>query len=181
MRVITFSRTFPAYHPKTGEPTYFVEKILNQFGIDFCTELYAEMVLNLNEEKVKRGKLTNNQIRSFIHTLIKNRHITDCKRHTIRSGHRWKIGDKFSPRVWSGKPYRSPQIIIAPDIEVKKVWYFEIKNNLIFINNSPISIVEYRELIARNDGLNYQDFKDWFKFPKPFHGQIICYDENVNY
>lgn len=25
-KVITFSRTFPAYHPRKGEPTYFVEK-----------------------------------------------------------------------------------------------------------------------------------------------------------
>jgi hypothetical protein len=26
-RVLTFSRVFPAYHPKAGQPTGFVEKI----------------------------------------------------------------------------------------------------------------------------------------------------------
>lgn len=26
-KVITFSRVFPAYHPKKGQPTYFIEKI----------------------------------------------------------------------------------------------------------------------------------------------------------
>lgn len=31
-RVITFSRTFPKYHPRAGEPTFFVEKILK--GVD---------------------------------------------------------------------------------------------------------------------------------------------------
>lgn len=36
-----------------------------------------------------------------------------------------KVGDKFSPRVWSGKPYRSKMITIAPDIEVKQIWDFE--------------------------------------------------------
>ena len=29
-------------------------------------------------------------------------------------------------RVWSGQPYQSKQIIIAPPIQVKKVWDFEI-------------------------------------------------------
>lgn len=27
-KVITFSRQFPSYHPKAGQPTYFVEKVL---------------------------------------------------------------------------------------------------------------------------------------------------------
>jgi hypothetical protein len=41
-KVITFSRFFPAYHPRKGEPTYFVEKIWahlisdNQFDIETC-------------------------------------------------------------------------------------------------------------------------------------------------
>lgn len=26
-KVITFSRVFPSYHPKAGQPTYFVEAI----------------------------------------------------------------------------------------------------------------------------------------------------------
>ena len=28
-RVMTFSRVFPSYHPRKGDPTYFVEAILN--------------------------------------------------------------------------------------------------------------------------------------------------------
>lgn len=29
MRVITFSKYFPSYHPKAGEPTHFIQKILH--------------------------------------------------------------------------------------------------------------------------------------------------------
>jgi len=30
-RVITFSRAFPKGHPKQGEPTHFVEQLVNSF------------------------------------------------------------------------------------------------------------------------------------------------------
>lgn len=56
---------------------------------------------------------------------ILDRSISDTKSHTIRSGHRWKTNEHFSPCVWSGKPYRIPQIIFTPDIEIKKIRDFE--------------------------------------------------------
>jgi hypothetical protein len=31
------------------------------------------------------------------------------KHHTIRAGHRWKVGEMASIRVWTGLPYRSKQ------------------------------------------------------------------------
>jgi hypothetical protein len=100
MRVITFSRTFPGYHPQAGKQTFFVEKVLKSIywnkndykeidqpdGLDFDLGIYIE---------------------------------SDPKHHTIRAGHRWKEGDWFSPRVWSGKPYNSKQIQFAPDIQLK--------------------------------------------------------------
>ena len=148
-RVITFSKYFPAYHPRIGEPTLFVEQI--QGGL---------------------------------------------KVHTIRAGNRWKVGDKFSPRIWAGKPYRTPQLTIAPDMEIKKVWDYEVKINPSgveqwFINGTMVSESnDYMqqwfnagliELIARNDGLTLQDFLNWFKHPSNFKGQIICWNENINY
>lgn len=33
------------------------------------------------------------------------------------------------------------------------------------------------EEIASNDGLTLQDFKDWFKYPTAFDGQIICFKD----
>lgn len=123
------------------------------------------------------------------------------KYHTIRSGNRWKAGDKFSPRVWgnninpmSGRsgPYHSEQIIIAPDIKIEKVWKFEIIDGKFYLNDRVYSgEIECDMLlkhISRNDGLSKTDFVDWFtkspeykKAGKYFKGQIICWNENVIY
>jgi len=159
-RVITFSRYFPAYHPRKGEPTYFVEgiweSIRNNQNIDSPQYHYMKF-----ESDIMRWKQYQ------------------PKHHTIRAGNRWKVGDKFSPRVWSGKPYNSKQIIIAPDIEIKKVWNFEIKDSEVNINGFLYN-GKTKDLI-KNDGLEEMDFWNWFQFPKPFSGQIICWNENINY
>jgi hypothetical protein len=171
MKVITFSRTFPSYHPRKGQPTYFVEKFLNgliQLGLDGMDDPLPSWSNEFCES-------------------IKN-DIKETKHHTIRAGKRWKVGDKFSPRVWSGKPYNSKQIIIAPDIEIKNVWNFEIKiievdggfASKVFINDkrvSPDLLIE----IAVNDGLLLEDFLSWFKYPKDFSGQVICWNNKISY
>ncbi len=107
------------------------------------------------------------------------------KLHTIRSGSRWKAGDKFSPRVWSGKPYNSKQIIIAPDLEVKKVFDFHMDLNGVYSINGKYldSGVDY--VLAINDGLTEEDMFHWFmpnySKPKEFTGQIICWSDKVEY
>ena len=164
-KVITFSRTFPAYHPKAGQPTNFVRKIWEGLLPCIRNEYMDNILLKEDRRYFMNGKL-------------------EPKYHTIRGGKRWKVGDKFSPRVWSGNPYNSKQIIIAPDIEIKKVWDFEISdygNNIllngkdIYFDGNTINDIGY------NDGLNHEDLLDWFQYPKPFKGQIICWNENVNY
>lgn len=160
-KVITFSRYFPAYHPNKGQPTYFVEKIFN--GLVRLKMPIQSTGLNYDCE------LSN-----------------DEKYHTIRSGNRWKVGEKFSPRVWSGKPYNSPMVTIAPDIEIKKIWTFEIrhykKQCLVLIDDITIeNHPTFLQTIARNDGLSFVDFLQWFQYPKEFKGQIICWNEKINY
>ncbi len=156
-----------------AEPTYFVEKITRSLleqgnrpvdiNCDFNEEMY---------------------------------YIVEGKHHTIRAGNRWKVGDKFSPRVWSGKPYASKQIEIAPAIEIKKIWKYEIKVpskgvEQWLLNDTMVSESnEYMqqwfnagliEAIAKNDGLTLSDFLNWFQHPKPFIGQIIAWNESINY
>ena len=117
-----------------------------------------------------------------------NDSISEMKFHTLRAGSRWKVGDKFSPRVWSGKPYKSKQIIIAPDIEIKKIWNVEIfiASNQLHIgirqDEKTHQLLSFGE-VAWNDGLSFEDMKDWFavKPNKAFIGQIICWKEGVNY
>jgi len=168
-KVITFSRVFPSYHPRAGEPTHFVEAIINS--------LYR--FLPAPKEAVK------------LYDDPKFQSIR-AKHHTIRAGHRFKAGDWFSPRVWSGKPYNSKQIIFAPDTEVKKTWDFEIcgfgafNDAIITINGQPPK-QKMIPIISSNDGLTEADFSDWFclspefKKKKYFEGQIICWNENINY
>jgi len=181
-KVLTFSRVFPSYHPRKGEPTYFVEKIWNSLWLNGKRDIDYKMVCDLNPDKdiwdywMKIERLEQNP-----------------KHHTIRAGHRWKVGDKFSPRVWSGKPYQSKQIIIAPDIEVKKVWDFKINVDddyvLMTIDDWPLfeenmtfqSHFDALEELAKNDGLTSDDFKSWFKYPSNFDGQIICWNDKIEY
>ena len=158
-KVRTFSRVFPKGHPKQGQPTYFVEKIWES--------LYPEIV---GWEGF--AALKENGFDIGLNNIYRPKH------HTIRSGKHFKAGDYFSPRIWSGQPYASKQIIIAPDIQVKKVWDFETYGLTTLLNNRPINHLQWAE-VAENDGLSATDLHDWLK--PPFVGQIICWNENVNY
>lgn len=143
-KVLTFSRFFPAYHPKAGQAHFL------------CREDHKELAPSC----ARRHGIFPMKFSPEIYYIV------DSKRHTIRSGNRWKVGDKFSPRVWSGKLYQSKQIIIAPDIEVKKVWPVEIE----FFGGSfyvqlPVKKNHWTLLsagdVAKNDGLEVHDFIDW--------------------
>ena len=170
-RVITFSRVFPKGHPKEGQPTFFSEKIMASF---------ADI---LPDYKIP-DSFTLWDWHEYYNAIPKY--------HTIRSGTRWKVGDKFSPRVWSEKPYASKQIQFAPDIEIKKVWLFKIHmeaDGMKFTvgeNTFPIELGQntYHPTIleiAKNDGLNIDDFLSWFKYPNFFYGQIICWNGKIQY
>lgn len=158
-RIITFSRTFPSHHPKAGQPTYFLEKI------------YDSLASNVYGFKIP------DQAKEYCHKYY------SCdlpKHHTIRAGHRWKVGDRFSPRIWSGKPYASKQIIIAPDIVIKKIWDIQVDGDLcIWIFSDKERGPSVLNSLAKNDGLTKQDLQDWFN--KPFTGQIICWNRSIDY
>lgn len=163
-----FSTTFPGYHPRAGEPTFFREKI------------WAFLADTIPDFKIP-DYITDWDWHEYYNAKP--------KLHTIRAGHRWKVGDWFSPRVWgtdinpkNGRsgPYHSKQIIIAPDMQVKKVWDFEIVDKKVYCNGSEMAADTVGEC-ARNDGLSFVDFLCWFKYPAPFDGQIIAWDESIEY
>lgn len=169
-RVITFSRQFPTYHSQAGKPTYFVEKIWKGLW-DAEPSIYVPF---------------NGYWQWYDQTFPstgdpkENIHDHDPKWHTIRAGNRWKAGDTFSPRVWTGKPYCSKQLAIAPDIEIKTVMSFEIQNNSLFVDGEELTAAQWIEL-AQNDGLSISDMLAWLKYPKPFSGQILCWSPDVHY
>jgi hypothetical protein len=168
-RVITFSRTFPAYHSRAGQPTHFIQKIWKGLGGVASEYTLPFVSANLNNDIVWGYQM-----------------IEGYKYHTIRAGNRWKAGDKFSPRVWSGKPYNSKMITIGPDIEIKKIWDIKIDRGGFYINGRCYdgeieSHHELLESIAANDGLSSSDLLKWFKYPAKFQGQIICWNESIEY
>jgi hypothetical protein len=168
-RVITFSRTFPAYHSKAGQPTNFIQKIWKGLG-----GVASEYTLAFSTANLKDNIVWSYQM------------IEGYKYHTIRAGNRWKVGDKFSPRVWSGKPYNSKMITIGPDIEIKKIW--EIDSEVIYtedeadmkfcVDGNLLSEADVYRL-AKNDGLDPNDMFDWFS--NSMSGQIICWNESIEY
>lgn len=183
-KVILFSRRFPKGHVLEGKPTLFVEKI------------YAALRLEgMSEEELKPfldGYADQMKMQDVFDSILSVKDGLTPKYHTIRRGNRFKVGDTFSPRVWSGTPYRSKQVVIAPDITVKAVFDFKIDPNHPLIvgvkkDDAPLFRVHYHlgkatEAIAYNDGLTLQDFASWFgDFKKPFVGQIICWTDKLNY
>ena len=176
-KVILCSRYFQKDHPKSGEPTFFVEKVwkaLQTIGYSepqyFFDELPGlESIIDLDVFKT-----------------------TWEKYHTVRKGKRWKVGDTASLRVWSGKPYRSKQITFADNVKVEKVFDIDIDecgvisiNGLYFLPDE-IGGNDPEEELAKNDGLSLDDFYEWLVMPcfrkeKAFSGQIICFTNNINY
>lgn len=168
-RVITFSRTFPSYHLKAGQPTHFVEKVYKSI-----LKPTDHVPITGIEESLSLFALTN----------------ANPKHHTIRAGHRWKAGDWFSPRVWAGKPYSSKMIQFAPDIQILKTWDIDIIGTDWYLDGRHEYITGWRmskDTIALNDGLSPDDFYDWFtmspdfKKKQEFFGQIICWHESIEY
>ncbi len=171
-RVITFSTKFPADHPKAGKPTMFIEKVWK--GLRYAG--YGDM---------------RDHFKDYPHLMdiAVNPDLLNCppKLHTIRRGGRWKAGDIFSPRIWSGKPYASPMLTIAPDVKIQRTVPFEMDATGVYsISGRKIWDEEIGSSLAQNDGLSVDDMFQWFmpdiNKPKPFKGQILIYaDYNLPY
>lgn len=169
-KVITLSRNFLQGHPKAGQPTWFIEK--------FWKSLYGTGINIQNGVECYQKSFPERYIDE------ENIHNHSPKHHTIRPGSRFKTGDKASIRCWSGKPYRSKQLILAPDVEVDCFDFQIIATDgepQIFIDGLPLVIDASLPNLAQNDGLTIEDFKAWFKYPSNFDGQIICWNKNIKY
>lgn len=169
-RVTMFSTTFPSYHPRKGQPTYFIEKMWA--GLMRVDSFWWGQFL----PPYMQGKY-----RDFA-----------PKYHTIRPGHRYKKGDAMDARIWMDKPYRSKQRSPFESlIEISNTWDFDIINGDYSLNGCYQYALtgEGFDLtkLANNDGLNLSDFDDWFvqskeyKKTQEFHGQVICWNPHLKY
>jgi hypothetical protein len=194
MKYIMCSRHFPKGHPKAGRPTGFVEKILY--------DLVSRKVC-MKSKAVEWARATGiDEYHPMYYIDTFNQYeCTMPKGHTIRPGSRFKPGEMVSLRVWSDKPYHSKQIEFA-QVEVKRTWSIEINNRFGaasfegVIDGKIFAQLHYgndRDLnkdglikLAANDGLELEDFVDWFaihpkKKEQVFKGQIICWSDEIDY
>lgn len=176
------SQKFLKSHYRAGKPTFFVEQYLNCAGINYTALGYLDMLCTLNSKNRKADPTFCVHLINFFESLKPG--VTGLKYHTIRGGQHFKTGDPVSLRVWESIPYQSKQIIIAPDITLKKIWDFNIKKADYLINNKKINLTVLKTLAA-NDGLTADDFELWFAGAKnkdsKFSGQILCWNKQVDY
>lgn len=160
MKQIMCARIFPKGHPKEGQSTRFVEKI------------WAALAdMGRTDDQV--GDFGNYEADWYAY------YNGIPKYHTIRAGRRWKAGEWFVFKIWSGKPYRSKTISISQPVEIKKIFDILMTHHgHIYIDGR---LYEQVETLAKNDGLTGDDFNDWFPANEHFEGQIICWNEKIEY
>jgi hypothetical protein len=211
-KVLTVSRQFPAYHPRKGEPTYFVEKVLTALfpkttyymckcencgwqGMSCCAAGGHAIADTGDYSDAVCPKCYSYKIEGECEDLDYYQQKDEVwpKYHTIRAGKRWNTGDMVSLRAWSGQPYNSKQIIIAPDFALPKVLDVKMYYSEKWGGGLTIAIGEYeieypygcKEWLSfsKNDGLELLDMKLWFelspdfKKTKQFDGQMIFFTD----
>lgn len=138
--VLTLSKVFPATHPRKGENTNFNEKILNA-----------------------RYQMLNRPMK--LHTIRENYELWRRRFDEIDAGIAC-----LSVRQWTGKPYASKQVEMQrltheDGIGLQKLWFMA---DVYGVNRLEYPVIDYSVsyysgAIARNDGLEYKDWSDWFK------------------
>jgi hypothetical protein len=107
----------------------------------------------------------------------------NSKIHTIRSNYElWRKRSEqinegkavLSIRYWSDKPYKSKQVEIAR-LEKIGVERLDDPTNFVF---APIEGEAFAWIdIAKNDGLSFDDFCEWFKVRQPGPMAIVHFTE----
>lgn len=179
---VTFSRKFPASHPRAGQLTHFVEAILSGLPLELREGFFDAYSIEWN---------------ALLDDAYFMRDGESPKYHTIRAGKNWKVGDILIPCVWSLDGGRftkgNKKIQFAPELEIVKVWDIEIEIEYrempevkdiqaIYIRFDGMVMGVSQVRLAENDGLTYKDFRDWFMMDKKsFSGQVLCWNKDVEY
>lgn len=136
--VLTVSEFFPKTHNKSGLPTGFIDKI---------------------GSKIKK------------HTIRGNYNLWKRRIEEIQKGNA-----VLSIRYWTGKPYNSPQkevYVLDKDsgIGVQELTFEEMimTTEDVLETKSKVGMHIWKpnfsniRTLAKNDGLEFEDFKEWFK------------------
>ncbi len=151
MKVISVSRVFPATHPRKGDSTDFIEKILKSL----YPNLNQESILNLTPKH---------------HTIRKG---SRWQKGEMASLKYW------SGRPYHTTPveFAQVEIVETKKILIFLDGSLDIRFDIdgIYLNHSQI------QQLCQNDGLSFDDLQRWFfpkknnKVGSCFIGQIICW------
>ena len=135
---LTLSKVFPSTHKRAGEPTFFRDKI--------------------------HAAITGNRdYWNKLHTIRANYEFWSERFEKIAAGEAC-----LSIREWVGKPYAEGstqreliRLTREDGIGIQQLEFKEIQNGFkaAVIDGKPWP----REIIALNDGLSLQDWREWFK------------------
>lgn len=171
--VITLSPFFLKGHPKSGKPTRFRCKFLMGRNLsDACIwDCSYDGVENTQRSCSRNAIVEDGKPWKFpkIHTIRTNYKLWEKRIREVQEGNA-----VLSIRQWSGKPYRSKQVVIANltknegvGIQPLKITRFiEKLGNKEYVAISVDGDIKNTltlEEIAHNDGLSFEDWAAWFK------------------
>lgn len=141
--VIMIAKHFPSTHPRKGEPTLFLSKIIN-----------GQESENKNDRPICK-----------LHTIRQNYSLWEKRIKEVQDGKAY-----LSLREWEGRPYWSDQIEIlqltaADGVGIQKILLFDDYSfSIPDTHNLQYRLSKDLVLVAHNDGLSVDDFKNWFKW-----------------
>ena len=140
-------------------------------------------------EKILKGldpDAKNIQIDLFIEDLVMGgygfdmREYHEChpKTTTIRSNYDYwksKEGQLIQPFFWSGKPYRSKQVVFCPEVRLAKVSNIDIKSfpyKEIEVEGFMQQSLNESEKFTQDEGFDHPDHF-WMWFNQDFNGALL--------
>lgn len=145
--VITLSKVFPSTHPRKGKETQFNARFQNALMCAKCRETKNGMCMG--ECAVGGEKL---------HTIRANYELWASRFEQIAAGKAC-----LSIRQWTGAPYRSKQVELARLTAEDGVGIQELKmidlSRPTKINGHKVELPD----LAKNDGLEFNDWFNWFR------------------
>jgi len=141
------SRTYPTYHPRKKQPTYFIEKI--QLSLDLLVEMPGDLLIDL-DPKIHTFRDNFQLWKNRIDEVLAGNAVIVLKYHTLG---RYVKGNK---QIEFARLDKYSGVGIE---EVKFEW-----NNITY----PVLTKDYLTnititQIAENDGLQVHDFMNWFE------------------
>lgn len=167
--VLMVSKVFPATHPRAGELTHFMSKILLNF--DQVVVQYPDESQSASRpgyaSKYAAAIVREGGFEPKLHTLRENYDLWTRRAEKINRGEA-----VLSLRQWSGKPYRSKQ---QEFLQLEKIGLQYIS----IISGRDFCYIDgqtnYLQIVSKQDGLSEDDFRAWFK--KDFVGVILHFTD----